>query len=85
MVASKLKYTKHVAEFISTFSYYADEQSGDKCYTIRDDTHRNFNKLWLATHIRIRRGYTSTSFVRKISHVLFWDKYIIIAWRHSHD
>ena len=69
-----------IAEFISKFEFYDAEESGIKSYTIRDNTFRLERKLDHATHIRIRRGYTSKSFTRKITHVCCWKDNVIIAW-----
>ena len=70
-----------IVEFISTFEYYDAEESGAKCYTIRDATPRTLKKSAGATHIRIRMGYTKVSFIREISHRLDWKDNVILAWR----
>jgi len=70
-----------IVEFISTFEYYDLEKSGKKSYTIRDLTDRTLKKIKDATHIRIRRGYTSKSFIREISYVLVWKDNLVISWK----
>jgi len=71
---------KKIVEFISTFEYYDAEFSGIKPYTIRDKTKRNEAKLKGATHVRIRRGYTATSFTKKITYRLDWKDNVIVSW-----
>lgn len=69
-----------IADFISTFKHFDDEEKGIKPYTIRDITPRTMNKLDGATHVRIRRGYTSRSIIREITHKLEWKDNVILAW-----
>lgn len=69
-----------VANFISTFFHYCDEDDGIKPYTIRNKTPRVMKMLDGATHIRIQRGYTVVSFTKEITHVLSWGAYVVIAW-----
>ena len=69
-----------IIEFVSIFKHYDDEKSGKKQYIVRDNTTRIKKMLIGATHIRIRRGYTKTSFTEKITHMLYWKDVIIISW-----
>ena len=69
--------------FISTYEHFRDEDSGIKPYTIRDfEKMNNFMKAKVigATHVRIRKAYTTESIVREITHKLYWDKWVILSW-----
>ena len=67
--------------FVSEFKHYEDEEKGIKPYTIRKLTKRLKTRLGRnPTHIRIQKGYTALCFIRKITHTLEWDGWIIFAW-----
>lgn len=71
--------------FVSTFDYYDAEESGIKSYTIRDYISMpqgKRQKCVVGNEIVISRGYTMTTFKRIISHVLYWDNWVIISWKH---
>jgi hypothetical protein len=70
--------TNSEIEFISTYEMYEKEFRGIKPFTMRDG--RYFLKAKKCTHIRIRKGYTSTFFRRKITDVTLWDNKTLISW-----
>lgn len=67
--------------FISEFKHYDNEESGIKPYTIRKAKKRLLNRVKIdTTKIRIQRGYTTKYFIKKITHIMYWEGYIIFAW-----
>lgn len=64
--------------FISTFEKYGKEFSGRKSNTLRHS--KFFDKAMSSTHIVIRKGYTKTFFIRKITDVTLWRGMCIISW-----
>ena len=69
-----------IINFISTFEMYDKEESGIKPNTVRLLNESKKQKLKIATHVRIRRGYTSNSFIRKITDKSEWGMSWIISW-----
>ena len=70
-----------IIRFISTFKHYDDEELGIKPYTIRKLTERLQKKIDKnPTHIEIQRAYTKRDFMRRITHTLFWDEWVIFSW-----
>ena len=74
---------KKIIDFISTFEMYDKEESGIKPNTIRCFRGWSSNKKLKvadATHVRIRRGYTTECFTRKITDKTEWDEWIVLSW-----
>lgn len=69
-----------VIEFISTFEMYDKEESGIKPNTLRILRWNKEQKLKESTHVKIRRGYTKKSFIRKITDKTKWGVNWIISW-----
>ena len=69
-----------VMDFISNFDMYDKEESGIKPNTTRVLSFYKEQKLKLATHVRIRKGYTKECFTRKITDKTKWNNEWIISW-----
>ena len=69
-----------VFNLISTFAMYEKEESGIKPNTIRELSPLREAMLLMATHVRIRRGYTDKSFLRKITDKTKWNGIWIVSW-----
>jgi len=64
--------------FISTFEMYAKEESGIKPNTLRHEKY--YEKAKTCSHVGIRKGYTKTFFLRKITDVTKWSPNCSISW-----
>ena len=76
----------NILTFISTYEHFEAEESGIKPYTVRDfEKMSSFmkHKVIGATHVKIRKAYTTKSILRKITHKLYWDKWVILSWNPS--
>lgn len=69
-----------IINFISTFEMYDKEESGLKPNILRILRFNTEQKLKEATHIKIRRGYTDNSFIRKITDKTKWGNNWIVSW-----
>ena len=70
----------NIINFISNFENYDNEVSGRKPNTVRVLSFYREQKLKLATHLRIRRGYTKTSFIKKITDKTKWKNEWVVSW-----
>lgn len=75
--------------FISTYSNYRKEESGIKSNHVLEIEH--INEKWLKRivemckkeeygYVKIRKGYTNETFMRKITDITFWNSLVIISW-----
>lgn len=72
--------SRYIVNFISTFEMYRKEKSGKKPNTLRILNFSKEQKLKLATHVKIRKGYTKEYFIREITDKTKWKTDWIISW-----